>query len=65
MELLLLLAFLMGWVVAQVQESQSRKARLSRLESLTEQAKALESELALVKEKLREQHLALGWDLQK
>ena len=37
MELLILLAFLMGWVVAQVQESQSRKARLLRLESLQSQ----------------------------
>jgi hypothetical protein len=45
MELLILLAFLIGWAVAQVQELQLRKARLLQLESL-------ESELVRVKAQL-------------
>ena len=53
----LVFAFLLGWAVAQVQE----KARRQELQS---QLQGLQSQLDLVQEKARREHLARGWDLQ-
>ena len=54
----LLFGFLLGWVVAQVQERARRQALQSQLQEL-------QSRLDLEKVKARERHLAQGWDLEK
>jgi chaperonin cofactor prefoldin len=71
MELLILFGFLMGWVVAKVQEKVLRQRlefRLQQLESQSQQLEfqiqQLQTHLELAKAKARQMHLALGWDLQ-
>ena len=60
----LLFGFLLGWVVAQVQEKALKQELRSQLQESQTQLRVLESRLELEKVKVREQHLALDWDLQ-